>query len=163
MDAQKMDALATTVGQVDAESPEAQAARAAEEATQQAAEVKAVSMAEAWATVPSMIGKLACIVEPALGQFYTPQACQEWGEAMVPVAEKYGWGGPGAMPEVNLAIVTAGMAVPTFMMLRVKLAQLKAAAAPPAAAAALAVAPGAASPADVSALAAVAEGAPGGG
>lgn len=164
MDPQKMEALGQLVDEVDANSPEAQQQRAQEEAQAAAQQVQAISEAEAWAAVPSMVGKLACMVAPELQAIYTPDSCAEWGRSMVPVAQKYGWNGPGQLPELNLAIATAGLAIPTWMVLRVKLAQLKAAskaAEAPAAAAVPAVA--APSPADASAVGGPAEGAPGGG
>jgi hypothetical protein len=164
MDPQKMEALGSMVDEVDANSPEAQAQRAAESAQAEAQQLRTVSEAEAWAAVPSMVGKLACMVAPELQAIYTAESCREWGESMVPVAQKYGWNGPGQLPELNLAIASAALAVPTWMVLRLKLAQLKAAskaAEAPAPAAAPAVA--APSPADASAVGGQVEGAAGGG
>lgn len=122
MDTEKMQALEGMVRQVDDNSPDAQAQAQAEAQAQ----TEAIGQAQAWAVVPKMIGKLACMVEPDLAQFYTDEACEEWGAAVVPVAEKYGWGGPGAMPEIHLAIASASFAVPTFLVLRAKLQAMKA-------------------------------------
>ncbi len=123
MDATKMDGLAGLVEEVDGTAPAAQAA-AAEQAK---AEALAIGEAEAWAVIPTTIGKLACMVVPELSVVYTEASCKEWGQSMVPVAAKYGWGGPSALPELALAISTAGFAVPTFLAVRMRLAQLKAA------------------------------------
>lgn len=122
MDANKMEALEGMVSEVDGNSPDAQAEAQAEAKAQ----TEAIGQAQAWAVVPKMIGKLACMVAPELAQFYTDEACEEWGAAVVPVAEKYGWGGPGAMPEIHLAIASASFAVPTFLVLRAKLQAMKA-------------------------------------
>ena len=121
MDNTKMQALEGLVSEVDGNSPEAQA-QAAEEAAQA---TTAEAQALAWSMIPRTVGKLACMIAPELAPVYTDDACREWGEAMQPVAEKYGWGGPGALPELNLAIASAAMAVPTFFVLKIKLAAMR--------------------------------------
>lgn len=123
MDATKMGALEGIVSEVDGEGPEAQAQAQAEAQAQ----AQAVSEAQAWSQVPFAIGKLVCMVAPELEPVYSQEACEQWGTAMVPVAAKYGWGGPNLLPEVGLLIATATFAIPSYMVVKARLAALKAA------------------------------------
>jgi hypothetical protein len=49
----------------------------------------------------------------------------QWGRSMMPVADKYGWNSPGALPELGLLVTTMGLAVPSFLVIREKLRQAK--------------------------------------
>lgn len=97
-----------------------------EQAEAMAAEAEAATEAQAWAQIPMMLGAGLSMVAPELQAIYTPEACEAWGAAMVPVAHKYGWNGPGNLPEVGLIIATASMAVPTVVIIRAKIAEARA-------------------------------------
>lgn len=97
-----------------------------EQAQAMAAEAEAVTEAQAWAQIPMMLGAALSMVAPELQHVYTPAACEAWGAAMVPVAHKYGWNGPGNLPEVGLIIATASLAVPTVVIVRAKIAEARA-------------------------------------
>lgn len=124
MDESKLGALGRMVDEVDGESPDALAAQA-EHAEQEAT---ALSEAKAWAQVPFAVGKLLCMLAPELEPVYSEAACQAWGESVVPVAQKYGWSA-SVFPEIALAITTAGFAIPSYMVIRAKMAAMKEAAA----------------------------------
>lgn len=82
----------------------------------------AVDPAAAWAAVAQSIGALLSIAAPELRAVYTEEACRGWGERVVPVAAKYGWDSPDGMPEVSLGIATLGLAVPSVMVIRARIA-----------------------------------------
>jgi hypothetical protein len=69
---------------------------------------------ESWAFLPEMFGKIMAVALPELKDVYTEEACLAWGEAMVPVADKYGWGDPAVSVELALIIATVPLALPTF-------------------------------------------------
>ena len=121
MDPKKLEGLGPLIDEVDGSSPEA----LAQQQQQQQQQAQQLTDAQAWAAVPMMVGKLACMIAPELAPIYSEENCKEWGASVVPVAEKYGWGGPGALPELSLAISTAGFAVPTFIVVRARLAELR--------------------------------------
>lgn len=123
MDEAQMDALDGRLDDIEAMSPEAQEAeKKAAEAVSQGAE-----QAREWGAIAYMIGGALGMMAPELKAVYTESACMKWGEAVVPVAQKYGWDGPGGVPEIGLLIATAGLAVPSYLVIRMKLAQLEAA------------------------------------
>jgi hypothetical protein len=74
--------------------------------------------AESWAFIPAMFGKIVAMALPELKDVYTEDACLAWGEAMVPVAEKYGWGDPAVSVEVALLIATVPLALPTGIAIK---------------------------------------------
>lgn len=115
-DLEKLEGLGGLVGEVDAENGPTD-----EQVQKAAAEAEAMTEAQAWAQVPAGIGSVLAMIAPELQAIYTPEACQRWGEAMVPVAQKYKWTGPSKLPEVGLLVVTATMAVPTVVVVRHKL------------------------------------------
>jgi hypothetical protein len=124
MDATKLENLASFVEEIDSNSPGA----IAEQQQQVQAEQLAISEGQAWAVLPQTIGRLVSMLAPELAELYSDERCQEWGDAMVPVAQKYGWGGPNVLPELGLLIATGTFAVPTYMIVKAKIAQMKAAA-----------------------------------
>lgn len=65
--------------------------------------------AEAWAVAPAVLGAILGMALPEVRQVYTREACLEWGRAMVPVAEKYGWDADLFGPELALAAVSVPM------------------------------------------------------
>lgn len=120
MDAAKMDALEGLVTEADAQggpTPEQQ------QEQQQAQDMEAG--AREWGAIAYMIGGALSMLAPELKPVYTEDRCLAWGTSVMPVAEKYGWNGPGSIPELGLAISTLGFAVPTALIIRSKLAELK--------------------------------------
>lgn len=118
MDMDKMEALGGLVEDVDGEGPAAQE----EQAQAQQAEQGIEESARQWGAIAFMLGHAAAMVAPELKQVYTEDACMNWGRAMNPVAEKYGWNGAGAIPELGLLIATAGLVVPSVFAIRARLA-----------------------------------------
>lgn len=82
--------------------------------------------AREWGMVAYTIGQAAAMFAPQLRSVYSEEACAAWGATVVPVARKYGWSGPGSIPEIGLILSTASLAVPTFFALRARLAELDA-------------------------------------
>lgn len=111
---------------------EADAANPSAEQQQQAAQAQAtISEAEIsarqWGMLMFTIGGFCQMIAPELRQVYTEDRCFSWGQQANAVAEKYGWNGPSAMPELALIASTAGFAIPTYMVLKQRLQQAKAA------------------------------------
>jgi hypothetical protein len=121
MDAEKMEALDGLVTEVDGESPEAQAQQQAEVQAQ----LDADAQARGWGVIMWTVGSALAMVAPELRQVYTDDACLNWGRSVVPVAEKYGWSGPANVPELGLLISTAGLAVPSYLVIKAKLAAMR--------------------------------------
>ena len=124
MDPDKLNALGHLVDEVDGEAPpspeeyEAQQreAAAADSAAQAAASLE--TGARQWGSIAYMIGGALAMVAPELRHVYTERACLDWGRAVVPVADKYGWNGPNRLPELGLLIATMGLAVPSVLAIR---------------------------------------------
>jgi hypothetical protein len=115
MDMSKLDGLEDLVREVDAEGPPT-----AQQQQEQAVEAAGEENARQWGAIVYMLGNAAAMIAPELRQIYTEDACLNWGRAMNPVAEKYGWNGPAAIPELGLAIATAGLVVPSFFAIRAR-------------------------------------------
>lgn len=117
MDMNKLEGLGDLVEEVDAEGPPT---------PQQQEEQKVVDAAEQsaaeWGTIVYMLGNAAAMIAPELSKVYTQEACLNWGRSMNPVASKYGWNGPGGVPELGLLIATAGLVVPSWFAIRARLA-----------------------------------------
>lgn len=88
------------------------------QADKAAAEDQMEQEARQWSAIPLMIGGALCMAAPELRQVYTEGNCLNWGRAMVPVSQKYGWGGARKLPELSLAIVTLSLALPSFLAVR---------------------------------------------
>lgn len=116
MDAQKLDALDDLVREVDGEGPPT-----AEQQQQADAESELDQGAREWGSIVFMVGHAAAMIAPELRQVYTEDACMNWGRAMVPVAQKYGWDGPSNVPELGLLIASAGLVVPSVFAIRSRL------------------------------------------
>lgn len=119
-DLEKLEALGSITAEIDASGPPTP-----EQVEAEKKEAEAVTEAAAWAQVPMMLGSMLAMIAPELQMVYTEEACNRWGERMVPVAQKYGWNGPSNLPEIGLAIATAGFAIPTVVVVRAKLAQMR--------------------------------------
>jgi hypothetical protein len=124
MDADKLAGLAFIAQEVDAAAPPdpetlAQQQREAQQQAQAAqAQAQAEDEAQTWAAVPMVIGRALAMFAPACERIYTADNCVQWGRAMVPVANKYGWSSVGNIPELGLIVVTAGLVLPTVAVIR---------------------------------------------
>ena len=118
--AARLEQLATMAKETDAANP------SAEQQQQQAAQAEQISAADMaarqWGMMMFTIGGFACMIAPELKQMYAEERCFAWGQQANAVAEKYGWNGPSAMPELALIASTAGFAVPTYFLIRDKMA-----------------------------------------
>jgi len=121
--AARLEQLANMAQEADAANPSAE--------QQQAQQVEAAAVSQAdiaakqWGMMMFTIGGFACMIAPELRQVYSEERCFAWGQQANAVAEKYGWNGPSAMPELALIASTAGFAVPTYFLLREKVAAAK--------------------------------------
>ena len=91
---------------------------------EQAAQAKASEAdmaAKQWGMLMFTVGGFCQMIAPELRQVYTEERCFAWGQQANAVAEKYGWNGPSAMPELALLASTAGFVVPTFFLMREKI------------------------------------------
>lgn len=120
-DTQKLEALGELVDEVEGPSPE--------QAQQQQAEAEQAQAmdegARQWGVIAYMLGNAVGMFVPEAKAIYTEDACMNWGRAMMPVAQKRGWNSPSALPELGLFIATAGLVVPTFLLIRAKVAAIK--------------------------------------
>lgn len=117
-----MEALEGLVFEVDGEAP------ATPEQQQEAQAAQALDAgAREWGMIAFVIGNGLAIIAPELKAVYTEDACMGWGRAMVPVAEKYGWNNPAAIPELGLIIATTSLAVPSVIAIRGRVQEIKAA------------------------------------
>jgi hypothetical protein len=116
----RLEQLAAMAKEADAANP------SAEQQQQQAAQVEQASAADSaaqqWGMMMFTIGGFACMIAPELKQVYAEERCFAWGQQANAVAEKYGWNGPTNMPELALIASTAGFAVPTYFLIRDKMA-----------------------------------------
>jgi hypothetical protein len=127
VDTTKLESLGDIVGEADAiatgaPTPEQQAQAAAAQAEQLAED-----SAREWGVIAYTIGTALAVLAPELRNVYTEEACFAWGRSMVPVAQKYGFDGPGNVPELGLLISTMSLGVPTALVLRAKIAALRSA------------------------------------
>ena len=133
MDATRLEGLAVLAEEVDAEAPPTpeQLAEQRRQEQQQTAAAEAESAAEAearqWGAIAYMVGGALSMVAPELRGVYTESACTNWGRSVVPVSQKYGWGGAGRLPELALLISTLGLAVPSYLAIRHAIEQERAA------------------------------------
>jgi len=115
-DMKKLDALGGMTDEIDSRGPptpeQQEAAQALSDAEKQAME---------WGMVAFTIGGALSMFAPELKQVYTQESCLKWGESVVPVAVKYGWNGPGNVPELGLLLSTAALVVPTVFVIRARL------------------------------------------
>jgi hypothetical protein len=116
-------ALGNLTQEADAANPDA---ATQEQERQQGEKVEAAEQgAKEWGLLMFTVGGLVSMVAPELKPVYTEDRCLNWGKHANQVAEKYGWNGPGIMPELALLGCTAGFMVPTVMVLREKMREVK--------------------------------------
>lgn len=92
-----------------------------QQAKEQAEATEAETAARQWGMLMFTVGGFAQMIEPGLKQVYTEDRCYAWGQQANAVAEKYGWNGPSAMPELALIASTAGFLVPTYFMVKARM------------------------------------------
>lgn len=119
--AASLEALAGMTQETDAANPGAEQQQA--QAEEQARASEADMAAKQWGMLMYTVGGFAQMIAPELKQVYSEDRCFAWGQQANAVAEKYGWNGPTAMPELALIASTAGFAVPTYFLIRDKMAQ----------------------------------------
>jgi len=124
-DLNKLEALAGMTTETDAEHPDPQEQQRQAEQAQQASEAE--QGARAWGMVMFTMGGFVQMIAPELKPVYSEDRCYQWGQQAQAVAEKYGWTGPSAMPELALIASTAGFIVPTYLVVSQKVQQAKAA------------------------------------
>lgn len=119
----RLEQLASMTQEADAANPSAEQQQKQQQQVEQA--TAADIAAKQWGMLMFTVGGFACMIAPELRQVYSEERCFAWGQQANVVAEKYGWNGPSAMPELALIASTAGFAVPTFFLLREKIAAAK--------------------------------------
>lgn len=115
----RLEAMAGMTAATEADNPSA--ADQQQAATEQARTSEQDTAAKQWGMLMFTVGGFACMIAPELKQVYSEDRCFAWGQQANSVAEKYGWTGPSAMPELALIASTAGFAVPTYFLLRAKI------------------------------------------
>lgn len=121
--AQRLEALGGMAEELDAANPSQEQQQ--QQAEEQAQAAEADMAAKQWGMLMFTVGGFACMVAPELKPVYSEERCFNWGQQANAVAEKYGWSGPSAMPELALLASTAGFLVPTFFTIRAKIAEAK--------------------------------------
>lgn len=120
----RLEALAGMTQEADAANPSAEQQQQA--AAQQAQASQADAAAKQWGMLMYTIGGFAQMIAPELKPVYSEERCFSWGQQANAVAEKYGFNGTSAMPELALIASTAGFFVPTWLMIKQRLSQAKA-------------------------------------
>ncbi len=119
----RLEALADMTATVDAENPSMEARQ--QEAAEVAAATESEIAAKQWGMFMFTLGGFAQMLAPELKPVYSEERCFAWGQQANAVAEKYGWNGPSAMPEVALIASTAGFFVPSWLVIKQKLSDHK--------------------------------------
>lgn len=73
-----------------------------------------------WVVVPEIFAWAITCIFPEVQAAYTPEAKMDLARKIAPVAEKYGWNGPGNMPELTLAIGAIGFSMPAILAYRAR-------------------------------------------
>jgi hypothetical protein len=88
------------------------------------------SPAEKWASLPELFGSIVTMAMPELKPAYSEKNCLAWGNAMVPLAAKYGWDVDKLLaylgPWVGVAVASIPMAVPTVVAVKTRRAAIRA-------------------------------------
>lgn len=124
MDEDRMQALGGLIDEVDAAGPPTPEQAKAQAEEQQQAQALDTATQE-WGSVAYMIGGALAMLAPELRQVYTQDACMAWGGSAALVAQKYGWNSPAAAPELGLIVATAGFAVPSYLAISRRLADMR--------------------------------------
>jgi hypothetical protein len=118
MSAEKLEGLSGLVGEADA------VGGPTHEQAEQMAEATADELAaKEWGGIAWAVGGFLSMMAPELKAVYTEERCLAWGATVVPVAKKYGWDGTTRFPELALCVSTMSLAVPTFFVIRARLAE----------------------------------------
>lgn len=78
-----------------------------------------------WMIVPQTLAWAITAALPETAPAYTPEKCMELARAFVPVAEKYGWNGPGESPELSLLLCSAMFCAPAYIAVKHRQAAAK--------------------------------------
>lgn len=76
--------------------------------------------AREWLFVPEIIAMIATAILPETASHYTDAHCMTLARKFVPVAEKYGWQGSSASPEIGLGLATLAFAAPAMFAYRTR-------------------------------------------
>lgn len=68
-----------------------------------------------WVIIPQTLAWGIKLVFPEVAECYTQAAELDLARKIAPVAEKYGWNGPGNAPELALAIGAIGFSMPAVL------------------------------------------------
>jgi hypothetical protein len=79
-----------------------------------------VERAMEWMIIPQTLAWAITAALPETAPAYTPEKCLELAKAFVPVADKYGWNGPGQSPELSLLMCGAMFTMPAFLAYKVR-------------------------------------------
>lgn len=120
----RLEALAGMTADTEGDNPSQEAQQ--EAAAEQARTSEADAAAKAWGMLMFTIGGFAQMIAPELKPVYSEDRCFQWGQQANAVAEKYGWAGPSALPELALIASTAGFAVPTYFLMKARIQQAQA-------------------------------------
>ncbi|WP_079214976.1 hypothetical protein [Herbaspirillum robiniae] len=97
-----------------------QAASTAEAAGMSLAPVNPDAAAMDWMMIPELLAFAICGIFPETAPHYTDAAKLDLARKIAPVAEKYGWNGPGDSPELMLAVGAFGFSMPAIMAYRAR-------------------------------------------
>jgi len=86
-----------------------------------AAPAPPVDLAREWSEIPAAVGAGLSLALPELAPVYSDAACLAWGEAMVPIAERYGWHPGKAWPWLRLLNASGALLVPTALAFRARI------------------------------------------
>lgn len=78
-----------------------------------------------WLIVPQTLAWAITAALPETAASYTPEKCMELARAFVPVADKYGWNGPGESPELSLILCSAMFCAPAYIAVKHRQAAAK--------------------------------------
>lgn len=97
-----------------------------------AVDVLQATEAEKWAAAPELFYSLVEDELPELKSVYTPERCARWGEAMVPIAKKFGWTADDAFKWLGdwamFVIASHRLVTPTAKAIAVRVRQYREAA-----------------------------------
>lgn len=119
----RLEALGPMVKQIEMDNPSPESQQAAQ---QQAENIsQAEEGARDWGMQIYALGSMFCMIAPELRPVYSQERCIEAGASMHLVCKKYGWSGPGNLPELVLLASIISLGVPTWLILKQKIEDLK--------------------------------------